>query len=190
MISKLCHDAVLLVCAALLSGSVCAADGAASDAGKKSTQDATKALPTDQAVNAEVDSSFVRWSAAWMFDRYLPSSARATERGLTGDTYVVRGLFDFARSGQKITIPFAAAYKKSNDKYTLSNLCYNDVSSGMTDCINPQDSLEGRRAAVTQSRQLLGAIVLVGLVAAMSDAQGETCVKRYTFFGEPYFECE
>ena len=188
MISKLWRDAVLLACTALVCVGVFAADGAASDAGKKPGQDAAKTLPTDQAVNAEVDAGFIRWSSAWMFDRYLPSSARATERGLTGDTYVVRGLFDFARSGQKITIPFAAAYKKANDKYTLANLCYNDVSSGMTDCINPQDSLEGRRAAVTQSRQLLGAIVVLGLVAAMSDAQGETCVKRYTFFGDPYFE--
>ena len=64
------------------------------------------------------------------------------------------------------------------------------MSSGLTDCIIPQDSLDGRRAAVTQSRQLLGAIVLVGLVAAMSDGQGEVCVKRYTFFGEACFECE
>jgi hypothetical protein len=58
----------------------------------------------------------------------------------------------------------------------------------MTDCINPNSDLEGQRAAVAQSRQFLGAIVLMGMLAAMSEE--ETCVKRYTFFGEPYFVCD
>ncbi len=180
--------AVTVLCAAFLSIGVLAKDVEASGEGKRPTQDVNKALPTDEVANAEVDTSFRRWSSTWMFDRYLPGSAHATERGLKDETYVVRGLFDFARSGTKLTIPFAAAYTKVNDRYTLSNLCYNDASSGMTDCINPRDSLEGRRAAATQSRQYLGSIVLLGLAAAMS--QAETCVKRYTFFGEPYFECE
>ena len=190
MISKLWRDVLSITCAALVGGGVLAADSVAPAADKKPEPEVAKLLPTDPVANAEVDAGFIRWSQAWMFDRYLPGSARATERGLTGDTYVVRGLFDFARSGQKITIPFAAAYKKANDRYRMSNLCYNDVSSGMTDCTNPRDNLDGQRAAVTQSRQLLGSIVLLGVVAAMAESQDEVCIKRETFFGETYFECD
>jgi len=175
------------LCVAFMSASAFAVDNAPAG-NKKPIQDMSKTLLTDEAANAEVDAGFRQWSSTWMFDRYLAGSAHATERGFKDDTYVIRGLFDFVRSGSKITIPFAAAYTKGNDRHTLSNLCYNDYSSGMTDCINPNASLEDRRAAAMQSRQFLGSIVLLGMVAAMSEE--ETCVKRYTFFGEPYFLCE
>jgi hypothetical protein len=188
LIEALVRDALLTLCAALLASDAFAVDAAASAPKKQSPQEVSKTLPTDEAANAEVDALFKRWSSAWMFDRYLPGSARTTERGLKDETYVVRGLFDFARSGTKLTIPYAAAYTKTQGRYTLSNLCYNDTSSGMTDCINPSASLDDQRAAVMQSRQFLGSIVLLGLVAAISE--GETCVKRYTLFGEPYLECE
>lgn len=149
----------------------------------------SKALPADDAALAEVDNAFRRWASSWMFDRYLPGSVRATERGLTGETYMLRGTFDFARSGQRITIPFAAAYGKAKERYALSKLCYNDVSSGMTDCINTGESMEARQAAAAQSRQLMGAIVLMGVAAALSSSD-ETCVKRYNLFGDPYFICD
>lgn len=148
-----------------------------------------KLLPADAAALAEVDNAFKRWGATWMFDRYLPGTVRATERGLSGETYMLRGTFDFARSGQRITIPFAAAYARTADRYLLAKLCYNDVSSGMTDCINPGTSLEARQAAAAQSRQLMGAIVLLGVAAALT-SQDETCVKRYNIFGDVYFECD
>jgi hypothetical protein len=148
-----------------------------------------KLLPADAAALAEVDNAFKRWGASWMFDRYLPGSVRATERGLTGETYMLRGTFDFARSGQRITIPFAAAYARTKERFVLSKLCYNDVSSGMTDCVNPGESMEARQAAAAQSRQLMGAIVLMGVAAALTSAD-ETCVKRYNIFGDPYVECD
>lgn len=148
-----------------------------------------KLLPADGAALAEVHNAFKRRGATWMFDRYLPGSVRATERGLTGETYMLRGTFDFARSGQRITIPFAAAYARSQDRFTLAKLCYNDVSSGMTDCINPGSSMEARQAAAAQSQQLMGAIVPMGLAAALTSAD-ETCVKRQNLFGDVYFECD
>jgi hypothetical protein len=80
-------------------------------------------LPTDTLLNTEVDAAFVRWSAAWMFDRYL-GNVLVTERGLKDSTYVIRGVFDFARMGSKITIPFAAAYSKADAGFRFSNLCY------------------------------------------------------------------
>src|SRR5918912_340673 len=72
----------------------------------KPADDAAKTLPTDQAANAAIDAGFRRWSTVWMFDRYMPGSARATDRALKDGTYVVRGVFDFARFGAKLTIPF------------------------------------------------------------------------------------
>ena len=149
----------------------------------------SKLLPADEAALAEVDDAFKRWGATWMFDRYLAGSVRATERGLNGATYMLRGTFDFARSGQRLTIPFAAAYAREKERFVLAKLCYNDVSSGMTDCINPGEGMEARQAAAAQSRQLMGAIVLMGVVGALSSSQ-ETCVKRYNLFGDPYFVCD
>lgn len=148
-----------------------------------------KLLPADGVALAEVDNAFKRWGASWMFDRYLPGSVRATERGLTGETYMLRGTFDFARSGQRITIPFAAAYAKTKERFVLSKLCYNDVSSGMTDCVNPGESMEARQAAAAQSRQLMGSIVLLGMAAALSSSE-QTCVRRQNFFGDTYFVCD
>jgi len=156
------------------------ANPAPSDGSNKPSE-SSKALPTDEASNAEIDAGFRQWSAGWMFDRYVPGSARATERALKNDTYVIRGMFDFVRGGGRLSIPYAASYSKSSDRYLLSNLCYNDTSTGMTDCINPSNP------GPMQNRQFLGSIVLLGMVAAM--ASDETCVKRYTFFGSSYLEC-
>jgi hypothetical protein len=184
--------------AAASAPSVPSAPAASSAAGAgKPTAEPDRALPTDAVANAAIDTGFMRWSAAWMFDRYLPGSARATDRGLKDGTYVVRGVFDFARMGAKQTIPFAAAFTKRKDgqdgreAYQLSNLCYNDTTSGMTACIDPGDrrTLEQQQAAVMQSRQVLGSIVLLGMAAALSSG-GEVCVRRVTFFGEEYFECD
>ena len=146
-------------------------------------------LPADEAALAEVDNTFKLWASSWMFDRYLPGSVKATERGLSGETYMLRGTFDFARGGQRITIPFAAAYAKAKERFGLAKLCYNDVSSGMTDCIAVGDSLEARQAAAAQSRQLMGAIVLLGLAAALTSSQ-ETCVRQTNLFGDDYFVCD
>lgn len=149
--------------------------------GNDKPAESSKTLPTDEASNAEIDAGFRRWSAGWMFDRYVPGSAHATERALKQDTYVIRGMFDFVRGGGKLSIPYAASYSKSSDRYVLSNLCYNDTSTGMTDCANPSNP------GAMQNRQFLGSIVLLGMVAAMSS--DETCIKRYTFFGSTYLEC-
>ena len=149
--------------------------------GSHAPAESSRALPTDEASNAEIDAGFQRWSAGWMFDRYVPGSARATERALRKDTYVIRGMFDFMRGGGRLSIPYAASYSKNNDRFLLSNLCYNDTSTGMTDCVNPSNP------GPMQNRQFLGSIVLLGMVAAM--ASDQTCVRRYTFFGSSYLEC-
>ncbi len=191
MFNTLCRNVVILFFAVLFSSSALAEKKGLSEGKNAPTKtDVPKTLPTDENANAEVDAAFNKWSSTWIFDKYLPGSAHTTERGFKDGTYVVRGLFDFARSGTKLTIPFAAAYTKTKDQFELSNLCYNDTSSGTTDCINPNSNLDDQRAAAMQSRQLLGSIVLLGLVGALSDNNREVCVERITMFGERYFECE
>jgi hypothetical protein len=151
------------------------------------TQDAEKAIPKDNFANAAIDDGFRRWSSTWMFDRYVPGSAHATDRGFKDSTYIIRGMFDFVRGGARLTIPFAAAFTGAGDAYRLSNLCYNDNTSGMTDCIDPGNGIQ---RAAAQSRQFLGSIVLLGLFAAMTAPDdGQICEKRTPFFGEPYFVC-
>lgn len=76
------------------------------------TPETAEGLPSNESANAAIDAGFKRWSSAWMFDRYIPGSARISDRGLKDDTYVIRGVFDFARMGAKQTIPFAAAFTK------------------------------------------------------------------------------
>jgi hypothetical protein len=144
-----------------------------------------KSLPKDNVANTAIDNGFKRWSSAWMFDRYVPGSARATDRGFKDGTYVIRGMFDFVRGGQRLTIPFGAAFTNSQNGYQLSNLCYNDNTSGMTDCIDPSDRQGVERAAL-QSRQFLGSIVVLGLAAAMT-ATSETCERHSSLFGTTYY---
>ena len=142
-------------------------------------------LPKDNVANTAIDNGFKQWSSAWMFDRYLPGSARATDRGFKNGTYVIRGIFDFVRGGARLTIPFAAAFTNSSNGYQLSNLCYNDNTSGTTDCIDPSDRQGVGRAAL-QSRQFLGSIVLLGLAAAMTSTS-ETCERHSSIFGTTYY---
>ena len=152
----------------------------------RSAEDVGKTLPKDDVTNAAIDNGFRRWSMGWMMDRYVPGSARTTDRGFRDGAYVIRGLFDFVRAGARLTIPFAAVFTDSTGNYQLSNLCYNDNTSGMTDCINPSDPRSLQRSAV-QSRQFLGSIVLLGLFAAMSST--ETCERHTSIFGNDYFYC-
>lgn len=158
----------------------------AKPAQKRSPEDVGKTIPKDDVTNAAIDDGFKRWSSGWMVDRYVPGSARTTDRGFRDGAYIVRGLFDFVRGGVRLTIPFAAAFTDSTGHYHLSNLCYNDNTSGMTDCIDPSDARSLQRSAV-QSRQFLGAIVLLGLVAAMSTST-EICERHTTVFGD-YLDC-
>lgn len=162
------------------------ADQAARPAPTRSAEDVGKTIPKDDVTNAAIDDGFKRWSSGWMFDRYVAGSARTTDRGFRDGAYIIRGLFDFVRGGARLTIPFAAAFTDSTGHYQLSNLCYNDNTSGMTDCINPSDARSLQRSAV-QSRQFLGSIVLLGLVAAMATPT-EICERHTTLFGD-YLYC-
>jgi hypothetical protein len=57
---------------------------------------------------------------------------------------------------------------KADGDYRLSNLCYNDVTSQMTACVDPSDAQGLEHAA--QSRQFLGAVLMLGLAAAITGA--------------------
>jgi hypothetical protein len=148
--------------------------------------DVSKAIPKDAIANGAIDGAFQQWSSGWMFDRYIPGSARAANRALSDGAYVIRGVFDFVRGGAKLTIPFAAAFTNGSQGYRLSNLCYNDTTTGMTDCTNPSDPQGQQRAML--SRQFLGSIVALGLIEAMT-TDTRVCERHTSFFGDDYYYC-
>jgi TPR repeat protein len=147
-----------------------AADPPAGDAVKRQS---SSGIPKNAAADAAIDEGFKRWSSAWMIDQYVPGSAHAVNRGLKDGTFLARGMFGFMRGGARLSIPFAAAFTGSGQGYRLSNLCYNDETSGMTACIDPSDGQQVQVAAA-RSRQFLGSVVLLGLAVAMDGSSADT----------------
>lgn len=113
------------------------------------------------AANSLVNDAFVDWSRSWFMDRYVAQSARATEQRSEGGQYYLRGTFRFTRGGGLAEIPFSATLRQAAGGLSLNTVCYNDTTTGMTDC---SDSGIG-----AQSRQLMGAIVVLGLLGAFSN---------------------
>ena len=157
--------------------SQCAGNAKAANAlveqNKVSARDATaiRRLVVAEAAPAPFDASaavgpindaFVTWGQSWAMDQYIPNSVRPTEQGAKDGAYYVRGSFKFARFGSVATIPFSSSLKKSRDGYQVISVCYNDTTSGMTDCSNSGMS--------ARYRQLMGAIVAVGVLSALSDS--------------------
>jgi hypothetical protein len=152
--------------------------------------------PADADANRQVDAALVQWSRAWMFDRYLRGSSTVSERAFVKDVYLVRGQFAFNRMGQKFSIPFAARFKEIGGQYKFIYLCYMDNTSGMNDCVDPVDGIAQRQAEAEQSRQMLGAIAVMGIGAAILSGSGSgssgnssssrrpTCTTQYSY-GEP-----
>jgi hypothetical protein len=102
----------------------------------------------------------MNWSRSWAMDRYVNLSARSIQHELKDDVYLVRGSFRFTRFGGMATIPFSSALKRGGDGLAVISVCYIDATSGMTDCSNSGLS--------AQSRQMMSAIVAMGLLAAIS----------------------
>jgi len=121
------------------------------------------ALDVDFA-NAEINNGFIRWSSVWYYDRYVPNSAQLIDGGIKDGAYIARGNFSFIRGRASHSIPFIAAFTNLSGGYVLANLCYNDNTSGMTDCINPTADEIGK----VQSRQSLGRFL--GIIALMHGA--------------------
>ena len=174
-----CCTYVGVACVSLLSGFAFAGETNPDNAQMKTVEQTALSWPPglgDDVIYSAINDGFLRWSTAWAVDQYIAGSAQVAEKGVQSGTYLVRGSFAFARFGAKYSIPFAAAFSKAQDSYALSNLCYNDTSSGMTDCIDPSDHLDGQRAAAMQSKKILGAIALVGLAAVVYELnnQGST----------------
>lgn len=128
-------------------------------------------VPEPAAATAQLDMSaaaglindaFAAWGQTWAMDRYIPNSARPTEQGVKDGTNYVRGTFKFARFGAVATIPFSSSLKKVGGAYQVISVCYNDATSGMVDC-----SDSGMSA---RYRQLMGTIVAVGILSALSDS--------------------
>jgi hypothetical protein len=112
------------------------------------------------AVSKAIDGSFVQWAKQWMMDRYIPDSLQITETEAKSGVHLVRGTFRFSRGSGVASIPFASTLRKQDSLWLVSSLCYNDVTTGMTDCANS--------AISAGARQFLGLAILGGLFAAIS----------------------
>lgn len=132
-------------------------------------------------IDRAVDLLFARWSQNWFTDRYVRGSAHGLELTAKSDEYLVKGTFSFTRYGSTATIPFASTLKRIGE-FAVTNLCYNDTTSGMTDCTSSGQS--------SASSRMMGAIIVGGIVAGIgnSTAAAETKQKScYTTadYGEP-----
>jgi hypothetical protein len=107
-----------------------------------------------------IDNLFRRWSSTWWSDRYIPVSAHIAEELPTESGFTVRGQFSFVRGGNALTIPFASEIINSGGTYKVANLCYNDTTTGMTDCTASGNSSAATRAMAT--------IIIGGIAAGLS----------------------
>jgi hypothetical protein len=117
-------------------------------------------------IEQSIDSEFSQWSQSWMMDRYVDRSSHATEIQSKSDVYLVRGDFKFIRYGGIIAIPFSVALKRQGNTFTPIDLCYNDTSSGMTDCV--------RSTIGPARRQFLRMVILGGVLTAVASGGTST----------------
>jgi hypothetical protein len=87
-------------------------------------------------MQAAINSRFIAWSASWGWDRYVPDSARVSDKACSEGGCKVDGNFVFARFGAPHTITFSAAVTQQGDEVAVQRLCYDDNTSGMRDCVN------------------------------------------------------
>ena len=111
-------------------------------------------------IDRAIDQLFTRWSQTWCTDRYVTISAHISELMTNGSDYLVQGTFSFIRYGSRATIPFASVLKH-NSRFVVMNLCYNDTTTGMTDCTSSGQS--------SASSRFMGAIIIGGIVAGLSN---------------------
>ncbi len=114
--------------------------------------------PNADFTNAEVENGFRYWTTAWFMDKYVPNSAHTLERGFKNGVYTVSGEFSFVRQGQTHTIPFAADFSQSSQGYKLYSLCYDDHTSGKSDCFYPSGGFQNTEAFGTMMDEVDEAI--------------------------------
>ena len=115
-------------------------------------------------IDGAIDLLFARWAQTWFTDRYIRGSSHTLELAAKGTDYLVRGSFSFTRYGATATIPFASTLTRSGN-FVVTNLCYNDTTSGMTDCTS-----SGRSSA---SSRMMGTVILGGIIAGMTGGNGQ-----------------
>jgi len=114
-----------------------------------------------------LNDGFSRWSQTWFTDRYVPNSTRVEEELATATGKIVRGKFSFSRRGNLLTIPFSADVRPVSSSYGIANLCYNDTSTGMTDCTST-----GTSSATTNVMNMIIVGGLLAGAAGLPDSNG------------------
>lgn len=87
-------------------------------------------------IESLVDQRLIRWSSSWRVDKYVPGSARVLTKDSAGETVSFSGKFTFIRQGIFHRITFTGTAGAAERRRSgLRRLCYDDHTTGMTDCV-------------------------------------------------------
>lgn len=75
-------------------------------------------------LNPKIDEMFAQWAESWGIDRYDNKSAIITDVQDLQNSWSLKGTFYFYRLGDKKQGEFTATYEEKDDKYRITNLCY------------------------------------------------------------------
>ena len=93
--------------------------------------------PNRDNTESAIDQKFARWSNNWAVDQYLPGTARIDNMQCGTQGCEAVGHFSFSRGGAVLTIRFTAQIPSvGSNEYALGRLCYNDNTTGMSDCVD------------------------------------------------------
>ena len=93
-------------------------------------------------IRKQVNSGFNSWSRQWSMDKYIDGSAGIETVGKSNsDNYmfVAVGKCTFSRGWRavRLSLPFVAYINVINGALVVEKICYNDNSTGDSDCYNP-----------------------------------------------------
>ena len=97
----------------------------------------TEGLPKDIApIDTAIDRGFIVWERSWFTDRYLRSSAHVAQGQCQANACRVSGRFSFSRGGVEYPATFRASLSTDGaSTYSVTQLCYQDPSTGLSDCM-------------------------------------------------------
>ena len=96
----------------------------------------TAARPKDaDAIDAAIDAQFIAWARNWFTDRYARGSAHVAQAQCQAKECLASGRFAFTRAGAPYQATFDASLSTDGTaSYAVTRLCYDDPSSGLSDC--------------------------------------------------------
>ena len=90
-------------------------------------------------IKSAINSKFHKWANRWSVDRYIDDTNSINSFTKEGNEYVIRGNFKVSRSllfaSQTVSVSYTAKVSATAiSSFEIISLCYNDSSSGQSDC--------------------------------------------------------